>query len=636
MTVVNQQPIQEFIANGLITEFAINFASEGKGNLKVTANNETVTTNDYSYDKLSNSIVFSTAPIAGTSIMIQRTTSLDRSINYQTYDNSFRPEILNYDLDRIIRILQEQGYTDSILINDLAQEIYERSLQNAELKGQIENHTLNLATIQCIQQDEINKRIAGDQQVALDARAYTDFMLTMNNTTPSIFSGIADNIVITETGDTQRQLNDKSKVKLSRIVYLEDFGGSKTDFDPSDQESAAKAEAKENAKPYIGARQTALPMQTFKVWNYLDGFHDRGAVASIRNVGAFDSNEPRTEILGITNASGLGDYSDRDVAGLYVQVEGQPALHSSTATTFTATTVTCSDMSEKVKNFLKKDQVIDVLDGANKYSALILSVSGNTITIDTAWYTTDGSKTIGTPSNGSLIKIVPNTKIWATNFNAMLNPNSDAKNMVGIELGMFNNKYEGHTGYGYDMWSGGAHPINQAFQARGKYYAGLHLQGEYQFGVISEACNQVAFYDKGSPVGFLSQNSDIGVLVKNSTVYALDIQDTSGLSLTRISSEGAWNSLKYELSVISSEATIDQSSVVVFINPATNGLIVNLPNPTTNARRVIYVKNLSSTNTVFLAGVVEAGGGSYHLQTKETVQFICDGNTWFPISKHTI
>lgn len=40
MTVVNQQPIQEFIANGLITEFAINFASEGKGNLKVTANKE--------------------------------------------------------------------------------------------------------------------------------------------------------------------------------------------------------------------------------------------------------------------------------------------------------------------------------------------------------------------------------------------------------------------------------------------------------------------------------------------------------------------------------------------------------------------------------------------------------------------
>ncbi|MEG6547663.1 glycosyl hydrolase family 28-related protein [Acinetobacter bereziniae] len=220
MTVENQLPLQHFTANGNTKTFAINFAVEGKDNIKVTANGEVVTVDAYSYDNLTKAVVFNIAPVVDTAITIERVTSLDRSISYATYNNSFRPETLNYDLDRIIRILQEQGYTDAVVINDLAQEIYERSQQNSELRGQIEDHSLSLITIQTIQQEETNKRINGDNEVALAARAYTDFMLTMNNTNPSIFSGIADNIVITETGETQRQINSKNVSNVASIYEL--------------------------------------------------------------------------------------------------------------------------------------------------------------------------------------------------------------------------------------------------------------------------------------------------------------------------------------------------------------------------------------------------------------------------------
>lgn len=435
--------------------------------------------------------------------------------------------------------------------------------------------------------------------------------------------------VIDSSGLTQQDIND-------HIVNIKEFGGNSTDFDPSTAESTAKAIANPNALPYIGARQTALPMHTLKVWNYCDGYLDRGAVASIRNVASFDSAEPRTEILGIGDASGLGQYSDRDVVGLYVQAEGQPALHTSTATSFTATTVTCSDMSTIVKNSLRKNQIIDVLDGAVKYSGLISSVSNDTITIDTAWYKTGGGT--GTPTNGSQVKLVPNTKVWATNFNVMLKPESDAESMVGIELGTFNNKYPNGAGYGYDIWSGGLYRIGAAFQARGQYTTGLYLYDKCDTGTIVSNPNVghlVIGEGRADTYGVLSHRMAVSFLSRGATTYGYAQVTESGDFLTGINPDGAWQSLKYTSAVINSPATIDQNAVVVFINPNAEGMVVNLPTPSNNPRRVIYAKNLSSTNTVYLGGAVESNTGSYHLLVKETVQLFCDGNTWFPISKHT-
>ena len=124
MTVESQIPHQSYTANGSQISFILSFDVEDKDNFFVKINDTNVSINDYTYDSTTNSITFNTAPIQGSLIEIERETSIDRSTNYATFNNSFRPEVLNEDFDRIIRILQEMGYTDQVLIAGLAEEIY--------------------------------------------------------------------------------------------------------------------------------------------------------------------------------------------------------------------------------------------------------------------------------------------------------------------------------------------------------------------------------------------------------------------------------------------------------------------------------------------------------------------------------
>lgn len=121
MTVENQFPHQNYTANGTQAAFALSFKVEDKTNFNVKKDNELVSVNDYIFNDSSNTITFKQAPTSGTQITIERNTSLDRSINYSTYNNTFRPETLNFDLDRIWRKLQELGVADWLLDNRVDQ-----------------------------------------------------------------------------------------------------------------------------------------------------------------------------------------------------------------------------------------------------------------------------------------------------------------------------------------------------------------------------------------------------------------------------------------------------------------------------------------------------------------------------------
>ena len=425
---------------------------------------------------------------------------------------------------------------------------------------------------------------------------------------------------------------DAQTVK-NRIVYIQDFGGSSTNFDPSVAEAEAKAVANPNSKPYDGARQFAFPMKTLKVWNYCDGYLDRGAVASIRNVDSFSSNEPRTEVLGINSSEQLASYTDRDVVGLYVHSEGQPALLTSTNTTYTATTVTCPDIESK-RNFIRKDQIVDVVDGSIKYSSRIQGIDGNTVTVD-GWYI-HGTSNSGVPSNSSQAKFVPNTKVWATNFNVMLKPESDAESMVGIELGAFNNKYPAGAGYGYDIWSGGQYRIGAAFQARGQYTTGLYLYDRCDTGTIVSNPNiGHLIVGSGAPdtYGVLSHKQAISFLSRGATVYGYAQVTESGGFLTGTNSDGAWANLKYSYRVISSGQTIGDNPVSI-TNPTAAGQDIFLPDASSSAFRTVCVKNISTTYDVYVGGVVEGGTGSVLIKPHECVQLFCDGYTWFILSHY--
>lgn len=204
MTVENTNPIQHFTANGQSTVFAIGFAVEDKNSLKVTVNGTTVSVNDYSYDALANAVVFNTAPVEGIEVVIERVTSLERSINYQTYNNSFRPETLNYDLDRIWHVLQEDKITDAEILARIKDEIEWRRTHNTEwdLLAQTREQGLFNAL-----------------------KSYMDAIGAMS--VPNLFDGITDNVVITEDGVSQRVTNrDLKKAQAELKEALNQFSSS--------------------------------------------------------------------------------------------------------------------------------------------------------------------------------------------------------------------------------------------------------------------------------------------------------------------------------------------------------------------------------------------------------------------------
>ena len=142
MAVPEQTPYKEYTANGITKIFPLEFDVLEQDHLIVLVNDLEPSVGSWSLDALNDTVVFALPPANGANIKIRRDTPVLRTCDYASYDNSFRPDSINDDFDKIILILQEKGYTDKKLINDLANEIYERSLQNSELKNQIETHTL--------------------------------------------------------------------------------------------------------------------------------------------------------------------------------------------------------------------------------------------------------------------------------------------------------------------------------------------------------------------------------------------------------------------------------------------------------------------------------------------------------------
>lgn len=606
MAVPEQTPYIEHIANGVTTSFVLEFECKDKEHLIVSVDN--VEPNVGTWSLVNGAVVFGIAPENGKIITIQRNTPFRRDTNFQSYDNSLRPATINKDFDWVWFKLQELGVANWLLKNYVDR-------KDDELKAYLV--------------EEIHK-----QGVALDQLDDYYNYLMQRLAQIAVDKGWDASFVVDASGKTQQEVNDEQKEVKDRVAYIQDFGGAYNDFDPSVAEAEAKAVANPSSKPYDGARQFAFPMRTLKVWNYCDGYLDRGAVASIRNVSRFNSAEPRTEVLGIGPASQLAQYVDRDVVGLYIQTEGQPALLTSNNTTFTSTTVTCTDLTTEFQKYIRKDQIIDIYDGSIKYSGRIISINNQTITIDTAWYK-QGTTTTGTPNNGSTAKFVPNTKIWAGNFNVVINPDSDANDLVGIELGTFNSSgVDGH-GVGYDIWSGGTNNIRAAFQARGRYQVGLELHDGCNYGMITNNPNIAAHIVFGGNLGYISQDQHVSFLSRGSTSYSFAHTKNDGELITGINEKGFFEALRYSSQVVEIGGFINQICQIAFVTPTNPSNIINLPSTEqNNTGRIIHVKNLSQTNSVYLAGAVELGTGSIILKAKECLQLFCDGDRWFPISNY--
>lgn len=223
MTVENTNPIQHFTANGISKVYSFNFLVEGKDNLVVSANEVTVDPSEYSYIEATRSIEFNTVPTVGTEITVERKTALTRSINYQTYDNSFRPQTLNYDFDRIWRVLQEKGIESAKTLSGLIKILEQLSVADRKIvEALIEQTRTNIAedvdNVELIieeakqrkEQDKLYNVLQQIQNGVLGDELKNYFNTVVASQTPNVFDALDTSIVFdTATAKSQAQLNEE-------------------------------------------------------------------------------------------------------------------------------------------------------------------------------------------------------------------------------------------------------------------------------------------------------------------------------------------------------------------------------------------------------------------------------------------
>lgn len=113
MAVSEQTPYIEYTANGITTSFALEFDCGNQDHLIVLVDDVEPAVGSWSLT--GGAVVFGTAPEDGKKITIQRNTPFSRNTDYQSYNNSFRPQSVNGDFDRVWCKIQELGVRDWLL-----------------------------------------------------------------------------------------------------------------------------------------------------------------------------------------------------------------------------------------------------------------------------------------------------------------------------------------------------------------------------------------------------------------------------------------------------------------------------------------------------------------------------------------
>ncbi|WP_411684294.1 pyocin knob domain-containing protein [Acinetobacter indicus] len=175
MSVQEQMPIVVYVANGNTNRFAITFDLHDQNYLVVTLNNEVAQVGSYSV--LDGEVVFGTAPADGSLVTLYRDTQLNRTTDYKSYDNSFRPESVNWDFDKLWHVLQEQNLIDGKIL--------------ARIKDEIEwrrTHDFNYDELAQVREKQLFDALKG----------YADTLYSATN--PNVFAGVIAGVVFARDG----------------------------------------------------------------------------------------------------------------------------------------------------------------------------------------------------------------------------------------------------------------------------------------------------------------------------------------------------------------------------------------------------------------------------------------------------
>lgn len=210
MAVQPQTPHIEHIANGTTTGFNLGFDCDDQDHLIVLVDDVEPVFGSWSLT--GGTVVFGAAPTSGNKITIQRNTPFERKRDYQSYDNSFRPPVVNKDFDWIWLKLQELGVADWVLGNriaalknyvDIQDDVLQENIDN--LKGYVD---LKDDELRAYLMEEIRK-----QGVALDQLDDYYNYLMERLAQIAVNKGWDASFVATASNQSQQQINDSGGAK---------------------------------------------------------------------------------------------------------------------------------------------------------------------------------------------------------------------------------------------------------------------------------------------------------------------------------------------------------------------------------------------------------------------------------------
>ncbi|WP_312584302.1 hypothetical protein [Acinetobacter sp.] len=236
MSVPEQVPYKEYRATGSNNSFEITFYLPDPKDLVVMVNKEIPLVGAYSIQ--GNTVVFSTPPNEGDLVELTRDTQLDRETEYKSYDNSFRPETINFDLDKIWLVLQESNLVDAKILARLKQEIEWRR-----------THDFNYDELAQVREKQLFDALKG----------YTDTLLASTN--PGVFQGVIAGVVFAQDG---KSIQTHIEEILDTLVENREAINSKAGQEYVDEQLALKA-PQENTYTKIevdSALSTKAPQET--------------------------------------------------------------------------------------------------------------------------------------------------------------------------------------------------------------------------------------------------------------------------------------------------------------------------------------------------------------------------------------
>lgn|GEM_PF-5279083 len=329
---------------------------------------------------------------------------------------------------------------------------------------------------------------------------------------------------------------------------------------------------------------------------------------------------------------GAGNNGPGGVVGFYAEASTVPPLAISTSATYGSSTIVTLPLADVEKRRLRKGLFMEIGNGPPSYRAMLDSWSddGNTLTLVTTGWRAIGAAEADPdsipPDDGTTLYIGTTTKSWATNFNIVLNANSnDPPQGVAGEIGVFNYRvspasFDNADGYawGWDVANVGQYKLSNFYQARGAGFTG-YLSSSVDVGFrcaafLSYTLPATGFRYEGSGIAFSKTNASsvVDVQITNGTIE-LGAQGASNTPVIDFHS-GATN-VDYDarISVTGGDGSIGHGAISITANTLV-----------TPALRPSADNTLALGNASFRWSTVYAGTGTINTSDPKLKTFLDD------------